>query len=330
MVRVHLQDLFVCLLGALPVLLLLENRTYLEPDVWLGQWVWRVGQDVLEALQSRRKHALVLVDDAETEIDLVGLVEVGVQVQHTHEGLFSVLQGAVAVVQDPDAVPQFGHVGVIQEVEGTLVRSVSTLKIVHHEVAVAQEPPGVTVLVVEQERLFVELGSFQEMVPRAVDVGHPDETFWVVGVVAQCSVVGQRGLLQVPERLSQGAHGEPGLGSGFSKKRALAILDLLGQRRLLLLLLSGKSLILSMSMCLSLGLSLSLSLGVGMSLGSVSMGLGHHLNLLLLLERKHDRRRVDAVGQFHRHLDRERHGEAGTTRLLCQGRCKRALLGKRV
>lgn len=158
-VGVDFQNFLVGLLGTVPVLLLLEHRSDLKPDVGLGQWVWRVRQDVLEALQGGRKHALVLVYDTETEVDLIGLVKVGIQVQHTHKGLFSVLQGAVTVVQDTNSVPQLGHIGVIQEVEGTLVGSVGPLQVVHHEVTVAQEPPCVTVLVVEQKGLLVELGG---------------------------------------------------------------------------------------------------------------------------------------------------------------------------
>lgn len=321
-VGVDLQNLLVGLLGAVPVLLLLKHRADLEPDVGLGQRVWRVRQDVLEALQGGRKHALVLVNDTETEVDLVGLVKVGVQVQHTDKGLFSVLQGAVTVVQDTDSVPQLGHIGVVQEVESTLVGSVSPLQVVHHEIAVAQEPPCVTVLVVEQKCLLVELGGLQEVVSGAVDVGHADEPLRIVGVVAQGGVVGQRGLLQVTEGLRQGADGEPRLGRCFGEKGAFAILDLLGLWRrllllLLLLLLGGKGLVLGMSVSLSLSLSLGLSLGMGLSLSGVGMGLRHHLHLLLL-ERKHNWRRVHAVGQFHRHLHRERHEEAGQN-LVGQG-----------
>lgn len=63
-VGIHLQHLLVGLLGAVPILLLLEHRANLEPHVWLGQWVRWVRQNVLEALQSGRKHALVLIDNA--------------------------------------------------------------------------------------------------------------------------------------------------------------------------------------------------------------------------------------------------------------------------
>ena len=49
---------------------------------------------------------LLLVYYAEAEVDLVCLLEVGLHAHDLGEGLLRVLKGAVAVVQDTNAVPK--------------------------------------------------------------------------------------------------------------------------------------------------------------------------------------------------------------------------------
>jgi hypothetical protein len=49
---------------------------------------------------------LLLVYYAEAEVDLVCLLEVGLHSHDLRESLFSVLQRAIAIVQDANAVPQ--------------------------------------------------------------------------------------------------------------------------------------------------------------------------------------------------------------------------------
>ena len=48
----------------------------LEPDVGVGEWTGRVTQDAVEALETLRVLALLLVDYAKAEEDLVRLVKV--------------------------------------------------------------------------------------------------------------------------------------------------------------------------------------------------------------------------------------------------------------
>ena len=57
-------------------MLLLVHMTDLEPDVGMRQRVRRVAQDAVEAVERLGVLALLLVDDAETEEDFVGLVEI--------------------------------------------------------------------------------------------------------------------------------------------------------------------------------------------------------------------------------------------------------------
>jgi hypothetical protein len=103
----------------------------LEPDVALRQRTRRLLDDPLKALETRRVFALLLVDDAETEQDLMRLVKVGrehswnerrkhyvkpeayqarvptfVHPQYGRERLLRMVEGAIPIIQDADAIPQ--------------------------------------------------------------------------------------------------------------------------------------------------------------------------------------------------------------------------------
>lgn len=58
------------------VSLLLKDMADLEPDVGVGKRVRRITQDTVEAVQTLSILALLLVNDTETEENLVGLVKV--------------------------------------------------------------------------------------------------------------------------------------------------------------------------------------------------------------------------------------------------------------
>ena len=73
------QHMLICLAGALPLAHALEDGAELEPDVPLLQGRGGLGEDVAEALERLVPLGLVLVDDTEAEVDLVGLLEVGVE-----------------------------------------------------------------------------------------------------------------------------------------------------------------------------------------------------------------------------------------------------------
>ena len=57
-------------------MLLLVDVPDLEPDIGMGEGIRRVAEDAVEALETLLVLALLLVDDAEPEEDLVRLVEV--------------------------------------------------------------------------------------------------------------------------------------------------------------------------------------------------------------------------------------------------------------
>lgn len=101
------------------------NMSDLEPDVLLVQRAWRIRYNIFEALsgwsavlpkiwehiaylQALLEFRLLLVDYAQSEIDLVGFLEVWLHAHDLGERLFCVFQRAISVIQNPNAVPQLG------------------------------------------------------------------------------------------------------------------------------------------------------------------------------------------------------------------------------
>jgi hypothetical protein len=106
MIGVALKHATVCALGGFELLLLLVDVTDLEPNILFGKRTGRIGNNVLEAIQTLVELLLLLVYYAEAEVDLVCLLEVGLHSHDLRESLFGVLQRAIAIVQDANAVPQ--------------------------------------------------------------------------------------------------------------------------------------------------------------------------------------------------------------------------------
>lgn len=65
------QNIEIGISSTYPILLQLQHQANLEPYIWLSQWLGRIVQNVLETLQGQREFALVLVYDAQPEIDLI-------------------------------------------------------------------------------------------------------------------------------------------------------------------------------------------------------------------------------------------------------------------
>ena len=65
-------------------------------------------RDPPEAVQALGVFVLLLVYDSESEVDLIGLVECLVHAHDLRECFFSMLEAAIAIVQNADAVPQLG------------------------------------------------------------------------------------------------------------------------------------------------------------------------------------------------------------------------------
>ena len=118
------------------IFLLLVDMANLEPDVFLGKRLWRISDNILEALQTEAVLLLLLVDYTETEIDLVGLFKVGSHAHDLGEGLLGVLIRAIAVVQNTNTVPKARLLWIAKMVERLLVCRVCLLEVIHHKVAV--------------------------------------------------------------------------------------------------------------------------------------------------------------------------------------------------
>jgi hypothetical protein len=76
MPRVVSNNTFICVLSADMVFLLLIDMSNLEPDVRMGERTWRIAQDTVKAAEGFVVFALLLVDYAETEKNLVCLVKI--------------------------------------------------------------------------------------------------------------------------------------------------------------------------------------------------------------------------------------------------------------
>ena len=90
------------------VFLLFMNVSDLEPNVLLCERPRRILDNVLEALETLAVLLLLLVYYTQAEVDLVRLVEVGLHVHDLREGLFRMFEGAIAIVEDANAIPEFG------------------------------------------------------------------------------------------------------------------------------------------------------------------------------------------------------------------------------
>lgn len=105
------------------ILLLLVDMANLEPDIFFRQRPRRISDNVFEALNVSKlatslvagkylqrlvELVLLLVDNAQSEVDLIGFLKVGCHAHDLGKGLFRVVQGTISVIQDADSVPEFG------------------------------------------------------------------------------------------------------------------------------------------------------------------------------------------------------------------------------
>ena len=52
--------------------------------------------------------ALLLIDNSETKVDFIALLEFWVHFQNRSEGFFSMLKGTVSVIENANSIPQVG------------------------------------------------------------------------------------------------------------------------------------------------------------------------------------------------------------------------------
>lgn len=129
-VLVRLSDLVTFDGGFTYVLLLLMNVPDLEPNVFFRERSWWYRDNIPETLhksaaashkdslrvsylETLRVLLLLLVNYAETEINLICLFEVWLHAHDLGESLFCVLERAIAIVEDTNAVPEFGFLVVL-------------------------------------------------------------------------------------------------------------------------------------------------------------------------------------------------------------------------
>jgi len=109
---------------------------------------------IITYVQTLVEFLLLLVDYAEAEINLVGLLKSWLHAHDLRKRLFGMLEGAIAIVKDTNAIPELrflcimsmgccdrqvlgSYLWVGQMIQGLLVSRVSLLQVVHHQVAVA-------------------------------------------------------------------------------------------------------------------------------------------------------------------------------------------------
>ena len=97
------------------------HMSNLKPDVFFCKRSWRIGHDVFEAFKALIVLLLLLVDYTEAEVDFIGLVKIGLHMHDLREGFFSMLEGAIAIVENANAVPQFGF---LNDISSELVYTV--------------------------------------------------------------------------------------------------------------------------------------------------------------------------------------------------------------
>ena len=129
--------------------------------------VWNIASAHLKTLG---KLLLLLVDDAQPEVNFVGFLKVGLHSHDLGEGLLGMLERPIAIVENTDAVPQLGLLGVRKVVESLLVSTICVLEIVHHQLTVSQIAPYLTI-----RRLNLE------------DLSQIVHSFWVLLLSAQCA-----------------------------------------------------------------------------------------------------------------------------------------------
>lgn len=62
-------------------------------------------------LQTLAELLLLLIDYAQAEINLIGLLELGSHAHNLRKCFFGVVEGPVAIVENTNSIPEFGFLG---------------------------------------------------------------------------------------------------------------------------------------------------------------------------------------------------------------------------
>lgn len=183
MIGITLKYSLISRLCIIVIFLLFVHVTDLKPDVLFSQRRWWRVYYVLEALQTLTILLLLLVDYTKPEIDLVCFVEAGFHLHDLGEGFFRVIQGSIPIVQDTDTVPETRLLWVLEVDKSGLIRRIGILQVIHHEIAMAEAAPCLTVVRVELEnpmQVVRRLGELLLCAQHQTDgIERPDRR-WVV------------------------------------------------------------------------------------------------------------------------------------------------------
>lgn len=161
-VRIPVENAAVSSLSRLKVLLLLVDVTNLEPNILLSQGTRWLVDNELETLQTLLELLLLLVYDTEAEINLVGLFEFGSHAHDLGESLLRMVQRTVAIIQYSDPIPQLRFLWVAQVIQGLLVGCVGLLQVIHHQMAVTQAAPCLSIGGIQLENVLKVFNRFGE------------------------------------------------------------------------------------------------------------------------------------------------------------------------
>jgi hypothetical protein len=136
-VRGVIQHALVSCLGGIKILLLLMNMADLEPDIFLGQRAGRRIDNVFETIKTLRPFVLLFIYNTQSEVNLICLFKVGLNVHDLRESLFGIVVTTVSVIEDSYSVPQHGVLRISQVNQCLLIGVIRLLEVFCHEVTVS-------------------------------------------------------------------------------------------------------------------------------------------------------------------------------------------------
>lgn len=209
MILIVLKDPLVRFLCRDKVFLLLIHVPNLEPDILLLQRPRWIMHDVSKAIQAQGVLLALLVNYAQAEINLVRLVKVRVHAQDLRECFFSMVERAVAVIKNTNAVPELGFFWVPEVVEGLLVGGVGFREVVHHEITVAKRAPDLAIATIEVEDAIEVVDGLGILLLCPQDTRNCIHGPYRVGVMLQRRLVRQHGSIQISNEFRQASKLHP-------------------------------------------------------------------------------------------------------------------------
>jgi hypothetical protein len=209
MLRVSVKHTSISRLGIVVIFLLLMDMSNLEPNVLFSQRGRWHGNNVSETLKTLLILLLLFVDYTEPKVDFVGLFEIGLHAHDLRKSFLGMLKRPISIIQDANAIPKFWFLRVSQVIQGLLVRRVSLLQVVHHQVTVAQTAPNISIISIKLEDVLKILDSLVELLlcPQdAADGIHGRNRSWIG---TQCAFVRRHSFFQIAQKLCKTPYLQP-------------------------------------------------------------------------------------------------------------------------